>query len=64
MRMPHVIADSIRNPGRHSGEGRDKDWIAAPGSRSGTGYAAMTVYFHINLSGGIHGTERTEKGFH
>ncbi len=48
MKMPHVIPDSIRNPGRHSGEGRNKDWIAAPGSRSGTGCAAMTIYFHIN----------------
>ena len=40
MKMPHVIADSIRNPGRHSGESRNKDWIVP--------YAAMTIYFHIN----------------
>jgi len=43
MKMPHVIPDSIRNPARHSGVGRNKDWIAA--------YAAMTIYFHIKVSG-------------
>jgi len=40
MKMPLVIAESIQNPGRHSGEGRNKDRISA--------YAAMTIYFHIN----------------
>jgi len=37
--MPHVTSDSIRNPGRHSGEGGPKDWIPA--------FAAMTIYFRI-----------------
>jgi len=41
-KMPHFIPDSIRNPGRHSDEGRNKDWIAAPGSRFGRGYAYVT----------------------
>ncbi|NCO60391.1 hypothetical protein GW871_08105 [bacterium] len=42
MKMPDVIPDLIQNPGRHSGEGRNKDWIAA--------YAAMTIYLR-NYSG-------------
>jgi len=39
MKMPHVIADLIRNPGRHYGEGRKKDWMPA--------YAGMTMDFHM-----------------
>jgi len=37
--MPPIISDSIRNPGRHYGEGRKKDWMPA--------YAGMTMYFHM-----------------
>ena len=29
MKMPHVITDSILNPGRQCGEGRNKNRIAA-----------------------------------
>jgi len=46
--MPHVIPPLIWNPGRHSGLGRKKDSIPAPGSGSGTGCAGMTMYFHKN----------------
>jgi len=27
--MPHVIPGTTRNPNRHSGVGRKKDWVAA-----------------------------------
>jgi len=43
--MPHVIPDPIRNPGRHSGEGRNKQRIAALGSRSGTGLRCNDYLF-------------------
>ena len=42
MKMPHVIPDLIRNPGIN-------DWIPAPGSGSGTGYAGITMYFHMKV---------------
>jgi len=50
--MPHVIPDSIRNPGCHSGVERNpsaKDRIAAPGSGSGTGHAAITSSVHPEM---------------
>jgi len=28
--MPHVIPDSVRNPGRHSGAGREKTGYRLP----------------------------------
>jgi len=45
MKMLHVIPDSVVNPGRHSGEGLNKDWIASPGSGSGTGYPSWLSIF-------------------
>ncbi|RJR26019.1 MAG: hypothetical protein C4582_02650 [Desulfobacteraceae bacterium] len=43
--MPPVIPDSIRNPDI-------KAWIPAPGSGSGTGFAGVTIHFHIKAAEG------------